>query len=69
MLENKFYVHVKGILKHPKTLDIEDNFYKRKIRESLEINKAKTNDKKIVNRDDGSFVTTSSWKPLFKKMK
>ena len=49
------------------------NMYKRKVREALEINRLKTlneTDKtfKVLNRDNGGYVTTNSWKPLFWKI-
>ena len=47
--------------------------YKRTIREDLEINRLKTLNKtdktfKVLNRDDGGFVTINSRKPLFQKI-
>ena len=47
--------------------------YKRKVREALEINRLKTlneTDKmfEVLNRDNGEYVTTNSWKPLFRKI-
>ena len=47
--------------------------YERKIREALEINKLKTTNEKdktftVLNRDNGDYVMTNSWKPLFMKM-
>ena len=49
------------------------NMYKRKVREALEINRLKTlneTDKtfKVLNRDNGGYVTTNNWKPLFWKI-
>ena len=49
------------------------SMYKRKVREALEINILKTlkeTDKtfKVLNRDNGDYVTTNSWKPLFWKI-
>ena len=49
------------------------NMYKRKVREALEINRLKTlneRDKtfKVLNRDNGDYVITNSWKPLFRKI-
>ena len=46
----------------------------KKIRETLEINKRKTINEKdktltVLNRDNGDYVTTNSWKPLFMKMR
>ena len=47
---------------------------KRKVREALEINRLKTlkeTDKtfKVLNRDNGDYVTTNSWKPVFRKIR
>ena len=58
---------------HPKTIRISPYMYERKIREALEINKLKTINEKektftVLNRDNGDYVTTNSWKPLFMKM-
>ena len=58
---------------HPKTLAIIPEYRKRKIREALEINKARTKSElktgyKVLNRDDGDSVTTKSWKPFFNKL-
>ena len=58
---------------HPKTVRISPYMYERKIREALEINKLKTITEKdktftVLNRDNGDYVTTNSWKPLFMKM-
>ena len=49
------------------------NIYKRKVHEALEINRLKTLNKtdrtfKVLNRDNGDYVTTNSWKPLFQKI-
>ena len=58
---------------HPRTIAVMSNMYKRKVREALEINRLKTlneTDKtfKVLNRDNGDYVTTNSWKPLFRKI-
>ena len=58
---------------HPKTVRISPYIYQRKISEALEINKLRTITEKnkaftILNRDSGGYVTTNSWKPLFRKM-
>lgn len=58
---------------HPKTVKIASNMYERKVREALEINRLKTineNDQSftVLNRDNGDYVTTNSWKPLFRKL-
>ena len=58
---------------HPKTMHISPQMCKIKIRESLEIDKLRTINKKdktftVLNRYNGDCVTTNSWKPLFKKM-
>ena len=49
------------------------NMYKRKVREVLETDRLKIlneTDKKfkVLNRDNGHYVTTNSWKPLFRKI-
>ena len=50
---------------HPKTIARENDYRKRKIREALEIKKAKFNKKiKFLNRDEGSLVKTNTWTPL-----
>ena len=56
---------------HPKTLSVENNFYERKVRESLEIDRSIIQFGRdiILNRDNGNFVDTNAWKPLFAKLK
>ena len=56
---------------HPKTLSMKNRYYDRKVRESLEIDMAvvRYGQDKVLNRDNGNFVKTNAWKPLFKKMK
>ena len=50
---------------HPKTIARENDYRKRKIREALEIKKAKYNKKiKVLNRDEGNLVRTNTWTPL-----
>ena len=50
---------------HPKTIARENDYRKRKIREALEIKKAKYNKKiKVLNRDEGNLVRTNTWAPL-----
>ena len=52
-----------------KTLSTEQQYHRRKIRESFEIKKAKTNKRrKILNRDEGDLVKTNMWTPLFAKL-
>ena len=52
-----------------KTLSTEQWYHKRKIRESLEIKKAKTNKRrKVLNRDEGNLVNINTWIPLFSKL-
>ena len=58
---------------HPKTIHISPYMYERKIPEALEISKLKTINEKdktftVLNRDNGDYVTTNSWKPLSMKM-
>ena len=56
---------------HPKTLSMKNRYYDRKVRESLEIDMAvvRYGQDKVLNRDNGNFVKTNAWKPLFRKMK
>ena len=53
-----------------KTLAIEPIWFKRKVRESLEIRRLKTgpNERKGLNRDLGDYVTTETWSSLLKKI-
>ena len=47
---------------HPKTITRENNYRKIKIREALEIKKAKYNKKmKVLGRDEGNLVKTNTW--------
>ena len=51
---------------HPKTIATESDYRRKKIRETLEIKKAKYNTKtKVLNSDEGSLVKTNTWAPLF----
>ena len=56
---------------HLKTLSMKNRYYDRKVREPLEIDMAvvRYGQYKVLNRDNGNFVKTNAWKPLFKKMK
>ena len=53
-----------------KTLAVEPMWFKRKVREALEIRRLKTgpNEPKGLNRDLGDYVTTDSWSTLFNKI-
>ena len=54
---------------NPKTLSTEQQYHRRKIRESLEIKKAKTNKRrKVLNHDEGNLIKTNMWTPLFAKL-
>ena len=58
---------------HRETVHISPYMYKRKIPEALKINRLKTINEKdktftVLNRDNGDYITTNSWKPLFMKM-
>ena len=58
---------------HSRTIVAMSNMHKRKVHEALEINSLKTlneTDKtfKVLNRDNGEYVTMNSWKPLFWKI-
>ena len=55
---------------HLKTIRISPYMYKRKIHEALEINKLNPINEKdkiftVLNRDNGDYIKTNSWKPLF----
>ena len=56
---------------NPKTLSMKNRYCDGKVRESLEIDMAVASygQDKVLNRDNGNFVKTNAWKPLFKKMK
>ena len=55
---------------HPKTIAREKDYRKRKIREALEIKKAKYNKNiKVLNRDEGNLVKTNTWTPLLAYVK
>ena len=50
---------------HPKTIARENDYRRRKIREALEIKKAKYSKKvKALNRDEGNLVRPDAWTPL-----
>ena len=50
-----------------KTLKIEPNDFKRKVREAIEIQYHQTGPRDNgINQDDGQYVTTTFWKPLLK---
>ena len=54
---------------NPKTLSTEQQYHRRKVRESLEIKKAKTSKRrKVLNRDERNLVKTNTWTPLFVKL-
>ena len=54
---------------NPKTLSTEQQYHRRKIRESLDFKKTKTNKRrKVLNRDEGNLVKTNTWAPLFAKL-
>ena len=53
-----------------KTIAVEPMWYKRKVREALEIRRLKTgpNEDRGLNRDLGDYVTTDSWSSLFTRI-
>ena len=54
---------------NPKTLSTEQQYHIRKIRESLEIKKVKTNKRgNVLNRDEENLVKKNTWTPLFAKL-
>ena len=50
---------------------MKNRYYDRKERESLKIHMSvvRYGQDKVLNRDNGNFVKTNAWKPLFKKRK
>ena len=54
-----------------KILSREDQYYRRCIRESLEIRKEKTQPGSLsgLNRDSGKYVETNSWQPILNSLK
>ena len=54
---------------NPKTLSTEQQYHRRKIRESLEIKKTKKNERRTgLNRNEGNLVKKNTWTPLFAKL-
>ena len=54
---------------NPKTLSNEQQCHRRKLRESLEIKKAKTSKRrKVLNRNEGNLAKRNAWIPLFVKL-
>ena len=49
---------------------VEPVWFRRKVREALEIRRLQTgpNDANGINKDNGDYVTTSTWKPLFNQI-
>ena len=48
---------------------VEQQYHRQKIKDSLEIKKAKMNRiRKAVNRDEGNLVKASKWTLLFAKL-
>ena len=49
---------------------VEPVWFRRKVREALEIRRLQTgpNDTNGINKDNGDYVTTSTWKPLFNQI-
>ena len=56
---------------HPKTLSIENRYYDRIVKELLETDMVvvRYGQEKVLKRDNGNFVKTNAWKPLFRKVK
>ena len=55
---------------HHKTLSIKNKYYDRKVRESLEIDMVvRYGQDNVLSRDNGNFVKTNEWEPLFREMK
>ena len=52
------------------TIATEPQYYKRNIREALEIQREEIGNDgyDVINQEAGQYVTTDSWKPLLKKI-
>ena len=52
------------------TISTEPHYFKRCVREALEIQKEKVGPRKdkLINREDGQYVTTKTWLGLFDKI-
>ena len=67
--EHCLQCHVQFNWINPKTLSIEQQYHRRKIRESLEIKKAKTKKRrKVLNRDKGKLLKINTWTPPFAEL-
>ena len=57
-------------LTQTKTVAVEPAWYRRKVREALEIRRLQTgpNEETGINRDLGDYVTTNTWASLFTKI-
>ena len=53
------------------TISTEPFYYQRTVREALEIQREEeqSTNKEIINQEAGQYVTTSTWRPLLKKIK
>ena len=53
-----------------KTLSVEPVWFRRKVREALEIRRLGTGPSKPkgLNRDNGDYVTTNDWQTVFDKI-
>ena len=50
------------------TIATEPQYYKRNIREALEIQREEVGNDGVINKEAGQYVTTETWKPLLKKI-
>ena len=52
------------------TISTEPHYYRRSIREALEIQREEVSDlgPKIINQEAGQYVLTDTWRPLLKKI-
>ena len=57
-------------LEETQLLAVEPVWYRRKVREALEIRRLKTGPKDAhgINKDNGDYVTTTTWNPLFNQI-
>ena len=50
------------------TIAFESSYYRRKVREALEIRRATRTGTSLVNRDEGTICTTTQWNPLLGRL-
>ena len=68
--DHQYVCGCKVDVENTRTLAVEPLWYKRKVREALEIRRLKTgpNDERGLNKDLGDYVTTDTWSSLFTRI-